>query len=89
MKEHYCQSCGMDMVDSKEAYGTNQDGTISTEYCHYCYKDGKFQAGTSLEELIHHWTEHVTKEDPSLDKEETKQKFHNFLSGLNRWKQKA
>ena len=34
-------------------YGTYDDGGIHADYCHFCYKEGKFtDAGISLEEKI-------------------------------------
>jgi hypothetical protein len=36
----FCQSCGMPM--KKDPGGTNADGSVSTEYCSLCYKDGEF-----------------------------------------------
>lgn len=36
-----CQSCTMPMT-SEEVKGTEKDGTISQEYCIYCYQDGEF-----------------------------------------------
>ena len=37
-----CQSCGMPMKKDPQGGGTNADGTKSTMYCSYCYKDGAF-----------------------------------------------
>lgn len=37
-----CQSCGMPLKKSPNGGGTNQDGTISTAYCAYCYENGHF-----------------------------------------------
>jgi len=37
-----CQSCGMPLSKDPVGGGTNTDGSISTEYCSYCYKDGSF-----------------------------------------------
>ena len=40
--KNMCQSCGMPLVKDPENGGTNADGSKSTKYCSYCYKDGKF-----------------------------------------------
>lgn len=37
-----CQSCGMPMSKDPQGGGTEKDGSKSTKYCSYCYKDGKF-----------------------------------------------
>lgn len=41
---HQCQSCGLPLEKdpSGQGGGTEQDGSISTKYCSYCYQDGKF-----------------------------------------------
>ncbi|AEM69508.1 hypothetical protein Murru_0454 [Allomuricauda ruestringensis DSM 13258] len=36
-----CEHCGMPMYHLTD-FGTNQDGSINTEYCHKCYQKGKF-----------------------------------------------
>jgi hypothetical protein len=36
-----CQSCTMPIDDPGDR-GTEKDGTASTDYCKYCYKDGSF-----------------------------------------------
>lgn len=42
-KEHNsCQSCGIPFDKDPNGGGTNADGSKSTMYCSYCYKDGKF-----------------------------------------------
>jgi hypothetical protein len=39
--ELFCQSCTMP-IDKMEDRGTEKDGSKSSEYCKYCYQDGKF-----------------------------------------------
>ena len=39
-----CQSCGMPLKYDPEKGGTEADGSISSEYCSYCFKGGKFTA---------------------------------------------
>lgn len=38
-----CQSCSMPLKKSLNGGGTNQDGTISKEYCAHCYENGQFK----------------------------------------------
>lgn len=41
----FCQSCGMPLKSGENSQlGTNQDGSLSKEYCHYCFDDGEFTA---------------------------------------------
>lgn len=37
-----CQSCGMPLKADPKGGGTRVDGSASTQYCSYCYADGKF-----------------------------------------------
>lgn len=37
-----CQSCGMPMKKDPTGGGSNADGSINSDYCSYCYKDGAF-----------------------------------------------
>ena len=39
-----CENCG-DPLDAPEDYGTEADGSRSTQYCRLCYGDGKFREG--------------------------------------------
>lgn len=51
MMKIICQSCGMPM-DEKD-FGTNKDETKNNEYCHFCYKNGKFtDEGITMGEKI-------------------------------------
>lgn len=36
-----CQSCGMPLKQDSDK-GTEQNGSLSNEYCHYCYANGSF-----------------------------------------------
>jgi hypothetical protein len=46
-----CQSCSMPL-DTPELMGTEKDGSKSSEYCCYCYKDGAFtKPGLMLDEM--------------------------------------
>ena len=38
----FCQSCGMPMKRDPQNGGTNSDGSKNSDYCSYCYKDGRF-----------------------------------------------
>lgn len=47
-----CQSCGMPLKADPQGGGTQADGTRSTQYCSYCYADGKFVSPSmTLEEM--------------------------------------
>jgi len=47
-----CQSCSMPLR-SEVDYGTNADGSKNKEYCHFCFKHGKFtDEGITMEQKI-------------------------------------
>ncbi len=37
-----CQSCGMPLRSDPKGGGTRADGSLSDEYCSYCYEQGRF-----------------------------------------------
>ena len=49
MSNNVCQSCGMIMKESER--GTNLDGSISEDYCKYCFTNGKFGKDETMEEM--------------------------------------
>ena len=51
MENKVCQSCGMP-ITSDEELGTNNDGSISQDYCKYCFTNGEFIDKVSMEEYI-------------------------------------
>lgn len=47
-----CQSCGRP-IRKISHFGTYEDGSVHTDYCRFCYKDGQFlDPGVSMEEKI-------------------------------------
>ena len=47
-----CQSCGMPL-EKEEHKGTEEDKSLSNEYCTYCYQNGEFTApDITLEQMI-------------------------------------
>ncbi len=51
MQTTICQSCGMPLT-SKEQMGLEKDGSVSFDYCKYCYEKGEFIHKVSLQEYI-------------------------------------
>ena len=58
----FCQSCGMPMLPGI-AYGTEADGSLSGDYCSYCYGNGAFLGEMSMEEK-----NEVIRRDPTYGK---------------------
>jgi len=47
-----CQSCGMPLKRDTHGGGTNADGSRSSMYCSYCFKDGSFtQPNITVDEM--------------------------------------
>jgi hypothetical protein len=79
-----CESCGMPMHHLSD-FGSNQDGTVNTEYCHFCYLKGKFvDHGISLEEKIENNIDIAHK--MGMSREEATIMAHETLPTLKRWK---
>lgn len=87
MKEtKFCQSCGMPLTAEEGLYGTNADGSANTDYCIYCFKDGKFTADCTLEEMINACVPFTLEAHPEMSTEEVKKMLSDFLPSLDRWK---
>ena len=50
MGQEFCQSCGMPLTDTNK--GTNSDGSLSNEYCSYCYQEGQFTQDFNMNQMI-------------------------------------
>lgn len=81
--ERICQSCAMPL-DSDDLLATNPDGTINTDYCKYCYKDGKFIDNVTMEEYIDMCSEF--SDQAGMTKDEMKSYLTQVLPTLKRWK---
>ncbi len=88
MEDKICQSCGMAMSEKDDTVGTNFDGTMSSEYCSYCYNLGEFLVDTTLEELIEESIPLLMSDDNNWDEEEAREYMYNHLSKLRRWRKK-
>lgn len=53
-KYKFCQSCAMPlMLHDQDLRGSEQDGSKSNKFCHFCYKDGQFtQPDITVDEMI-------------------------------------
>ena len=84
-----CQSCGMPM-GHEELYGTNTDGSKNSEYCIYCYKDGKFLQNCTMDEMIEHCAQFVNEVNKGLSNPITKEEYIGqmkmYFPHLKRWR---
>ncbi|MCL2234283.1 MAG: helix-turn-helix domain-containing protein [Firmicutes bacterium] len=74
-----CQSCGR-RFESLDDVGTNEDKTVSWDYCTPCFDDGKFYADCGLEEWVDICLQYL--DDQS---EEGRKSFREQLLTLKRW----
>ena len=79
-----CQSCGMPLSVSED-YGSELDGSLNSEYCKFCYQDGKFtDEGISLEEKIEKNAE-IASTIMGIPKDEAIQIAKDTIPTLKRW----
>ena len=88
MEEKYCQSCGMPLSGDSDR-GTNADGTSSTEYCCYCYENGRFTRDCTMDEMIETCAQFVDEfnkdSEEQLTREEAVRRMKLFFPQLKRW----
>lgn len=88
MEQKFCQSCGMPLND--ENIGTEADGSVSDDYCIYCYKDGRFTQDMTMEQMIDHcaqFTDEINRQSgQSLTIAQAKEGMRQFFPHLKRWK---
>ena len=83
-QDNICECCGMPMHHLTD-FGTNKDGTVNTEYCHFCFLKGRFvDHGISLEQKIEKNIAMAHK--MGTPREEATLNAHNTLPKLKRWK---
>ena len=72
-------------MQREEDFGTGADGSKSSEYCVYCFRDGKFtDEGITLQEKIDKNVE-IAKQ-MGMPEEQARQMASGVLPGLKRWK---
>jgi hypothetical protein len=84
--ENICQSCAMPLNYDPNKGGTNADGSISTLYCSFCFKDGKFlDEGISLKEKIDKNIK-IAVEKMAIPEAKAREMAESILPQLQRWK---
>ena len=84
--KNFCQSCGMPL-DSHELLGTEKYGSLSLDYCKYCYQNGEFvNPNMTIGEMKSIVTQEMAKRN--LPPELT-EKALDVLPYLKRWKAQA
>jgi hypothetical protein len=78
-----CQSCSMPLR-SENDLGTNADGSKNQDYCHFCYRDGKFtDEGITMEQKIDQMV--ATARDMNIPEDKARAMAQNILPTLKRW----
>lgn len=83
----FCQSCNMPIVNN-DLKGTEKDGSISEDYCIYCYENGEFTSDMTMDEMIDFCFEKVKeygKQEPDFNEEESLNQMKTFFPQLKRW----
>lgn len=78
-----CQSCGMP-IESENVFGTNGDGSISEDYCKYCYINGEFIDKVSMEEYIEMCSQFGAQ--AGMTNKEMRAYCEKLFPTLKRWK---
>ena len=79
----YCQSCGMPL--NNDVLGTNSDGSKNNDYCIYCFKDVKFTAHLSMDEMIEFCIPHMVNANKDMTEEKARSMMKQFFPTLKRW----
>lgn len=84
----FCQSCGMILSDDNDR-GTESDGSPSSDYCAYCYRNGAFTEDVSIDEMIENNLRHLDEwnreNGQSFSPEEARRALMEYLPTLKRW----
>ena len=80
----FCQSCGMPMGDTDALNGTNADGTRNTEYCKYCFENGRFHKEETMEQMLESCIPFMV--EGGMSAEEARRILSEQLPQLKRWR---
>ena len=84
----FCQSCSMPL-ESNDIKGSEKNGSISEDYCIYCYENGEFTSDMTMDEMIDFCFDKIKeigKEDPNFNNKEVLSQMKQFFPQLKRWK---
>ena len=76
------------MGATEELYGLNADGSISGDYCKYCFENGAFTTDCTLDEMIEICVSHMTSANSGMSEDDARKMMQAFFPTLKRW-QKA
>ncbi len=74
----------------ESVYGTNADGSKNSEYCIYCYRDGKFLQDCTMDEMIEHCAQFIDGVNKNLPHPITREEYIGqmkvYFPRLKRWR---
>ena len=80
-----CQCCTYPLHKIEEL-GTNEDGTLNTDYCIYCYKGGKWvDPNYTIEDVVNYTIPFMTS--PTFTAEQAREYLEKLVPTLKRWKE--
>ena len=82
-KRHDCQSCGMP-VTAEDLKGTRKDGSLTDEFCTYCYQKGAFTQDVSMGEMVEICVPHLV--NSGMQEADARKLMQETLPKLSRWK---
>lgn len=78
-----CQSCAMPMNAAYQ--GTNADGSLNSDYCKYCYKNGRFlEPDLTLEGMIDKSIGFMTT-NFGMPRDKAEELSRKYIPPLKRW----
>lgn len=80
-----CQSCSIPIIEKSEL-GHNSDGSLNTDYCSFCYTDGKFVYDVTMDEMMEISLEYMDELYDEFNKEELKKVMIEVFPTLKRWR---
>ncbi|WP_214021192.1 zinc ribbon domain-containing protein [Methanoculleus sp.] len=81
-----CGSCGMPLARDEDA-GTEADGSRSTAYCTYCYRDGRFtEPDLTREQAVEKYAPMMAS-NLGMPVEKATEMVRQYLSTLPRWRE--
>lgn len=84
-KGPFCQSCSMPM-GKPDDFGTDIIGYKVNDYCHYCYKDGRFtDPDIIMEQMIDLAVSCMVKHE-NIPEEKAEEIASSSIPRLKRWK---
>lgn len=86
MIEKVCQSCGMPMGTTNDLYGTEADGSLSQDYCKFCYDSGSFVDDCTMEQMMKMCIDLNVAYNEFLTPEDATKLVQGFFPSLKRWK---